>query len=346
MQGGFEDLSKAETDEERMARVVREAPISEKLGEEQRAAVMGLLMKRNNIFQNVPGYCTEAELRIPTGNHPPVARRAYRNPLIANSGFLQQLEQWEDKGIIRRSNSAYAAPCLLVPKKNGTWRTVIDYRALNKQLTKESNPVPIINDILDQMGGSSYFSTMDLTSGYYQMGVREEDKHKTAFVTPFGLYEFNRCPQGISNAVPTFQRTMELLLRGSLGVHALVFLDDIIVYSSSFEDHMRDLERVLDCIEKSGMTLKLAKCHFFEDRVEYLGHVISSSGVTVCEDKVEAVRNFPTPEGPTKVKSFLGLAGFYRRFVKDFSVIAKPLYDLTKKSVPFVWGKEAEGAFQ
>ena len=158
------------------------------------------------------------------------------------------------------------------------------------------------------------------------MGVREEDKHKTAFTTPFGLYEFNRCPQGISNAVPTFQRTMELVLQGSLGVCALVFLDDIIVYSKTFNDHLRDLGRVLQSVADAGMTLRLDKCHFFEDKVEYLGHVISKDGLTVCDDKIVAVKDFPTPEGPTKVKSFLGLAGFYRRFGKSFSQIAASAY--------------------
>ena len=341
----FEDLKSKETPEERAARVRSEAHIAARLSKEERAWALELLLHHRETFKNTPGFTGVAELEINTGDSRPVSRKGYRNPMVANAGFLRQLEQWEDEGIVRRSSSAWSAPAMVVPKKNGTWRTVIDYRGLNKLLAKESNPVPIIHEVLDAMGGSQYFSTMDLTSGYYQLGVREKDKPKTAFTTPFGLFEFNRCPQGISNAVPTFQRTMELLLRGSLGICALVFLDDVIVYSATFEQHLKDLHRVLSCIGQAGMTFKLSKCHFFENSVEYLGHIISDEGVRVCPDKVVAVKEFPQPEGPTKVKSFLGLSGFYRRFVKDYSVIARPLYDLTKKKTVFKWNPKAQEAF-
>ena len=343
--GTFEDLLAEASPAQRKRELVKKIQAVTTLTPSEKIQAIAMMERHLATFSDSPGYSSVAELEINTGAALPVSKRPYRNPLVANAGFLKQLEQWEEKGIIRRSKSAWAAPCLLVPKKNGAWRTVIDYRGLNKLLEKESNPVPIISEVLDNMGGCRFFSTMDLTSGYYQLGVREEDKHKTAFTTPFGLYEFNRCPQGISNAVPTFQRTMELLLRGSLGISALVFLDDVIVFSPTFSQHLLDLERVLESVGRAGMTFKLAKCDFFCEKVVYLGHVITADGIRVCEDKVKAVNEFPQPDGPTKVKSFLGLAGFYRRFVRGFSTTAKPLFELTKKGVSFAWSPEAQSAF-
>jgi len=195
------------------------------------------------------------------------------------------------------------------------------------------------------MGGSAYFTTLDLTSGYYNVGVREADKHKTAFTTPFGLYEFQRCPMGISNAVPTFQRTMEKMLRGLLGVCALVYLDDVILFSPTFEDHVTQLDQVLRCIGEAGMALKIKKCNFFEDSVSYLGHIISDQGIRACPDKVAAITEFPVPEGKGQVRSFLGIAGFYRRFIRGFSQVARPLFDLTKKLVKWAWPPAADAAF-
>ena len=341
----FEKLNAHETDDERVERIKTHASLGPKLTDAQKEEMTKALLQEAPVFSDSPGFSSLAELEIDTGNARPVAKKPYRNPLVANPAFLKQLEQWEDMHIIRRSNSAWAAPVLVVPKKDGAFRTVVDYRGLNSKLRKEENPVPRISDVLDSMGGAKFFSTMDLTSGYYQLGVKEADRHKTAFTTPFGLYEFNRCPQGISNAVPTFQRTMELLLRGLLGVCVLVYLDDIIVYSQTFDQHVKELKSVLARVREAGMTLKLRKCRFGWDSVEYLGHMITDQGIRVCEDKVLAVRAFPVPTGVTKVRSFLGIANFYRRFIRGFSLVARPLYDLTKKAVPFHWGRPEQDAF-
>jgi hypothetical protein len=183
------------------------------------------------VFSNKLGNFIITSLHIDTGDTAPVAKRPYRNPMSARAGFLKQLDEWDEEGIIRRSKSAWAAPVLLVPKKDGTWRTVVDYRGLNKLLKREHNPVPLISEVMDTMGGAQFFSTMDLTSGNYQLPVAEEDAHKTAFTTPFGLYEHLKIPMGISSEVPCFQRTMELILRGLVGgVSFLVYFDDIICY--------------------------------------------------------------------------------------------------------------------
>ena len=171
-----------------------------------------------------------------------------------------------------------------------------------------------MDHVLDTLGGAKYFTSLDLTSGYYQLSVREEDRHKTAFTTPWGPWQFRKVPQGISNAVPTFQRTMEHLLRGLVGTSCLCFLDDILIHSATFEQHLKDVDQVLERIQTAGMTLRLSKCRFFDREVEYLGHLISGDGVSVCMDKVEAVKSFPRPTGVTGVRSFLGIANFYRRF--------------------------------
>ena len=346
---GFENLAASQgTPEERRKRIRAEAIVAQEtdMSEEDKAAFVEIMVAHYEVFSDQPGYSTVGELAIPTGSGRPVARKPFRNPLVANEGFMKQLREWEDAGIIRRSQSAWAAPVLLVPKKNGKWRTVIDYRGLNKLITPEENPVPLISTVLDSVGVGNVFTTLDLTSGYYQLPVKEEDRHKTAFTTPYGLWEFNRCPQGISNAVPTFQRTMELLLRRYLGVSVLVYLDDVIIFSPTVEQHKKDVDGVLQLIKEAGMTLRLSKCRIACGAVEYLGHVITKDGVKMCEDKVEAVRKFPVPTDATGVRSFLGVANFYRKFIKNFSVTARPLHQLTKKGAEFQWGSTEEDTFE
>ncbi|XP_025752898.1 uncharacterized protein LOC112841852 [Oreochromis niloticus] len=244
------------------------------------------------------------------------------------------LEQLCDSNIIRESESPFASPIVVVKKKNGQIRLCVDYRKLNNQTIKDAYALPNIEEAFTALSGSKWFSVMDLKSGYYQVEVEEEDKHKTAFVTPMGFWEFNRMPQGVTNAPSTFQRVMEKCM-GSMNLkEVLVFLDDLIVFSNTLEEHEERLLRVLNRLKEFGLKLSPEKCHFFQKSVRYLGHIVSEQGVETDPDKISALTTWPRPTNLSELKSFLGFTGYYRRFVKDYSKIARPLNDLTAGYVP------------
>ena len=254
-------------------------------------------------------------------------------------------------GIISASISQWNAPLLVVPKKADAsgkprLRVVVDFRKLNELTIGDSFPLPNITDILDQLGNAKYFTTLDLASGYHQIPMAERDKDKTAFSTPYGHYEFNRMPFGLKNAPATFQRLMNSVLAGIQGLRCLVYLDDIVIYGSSLEDHNKRLAEVLQRLRKHSLKLQPDKCEFLRKEVIYLGHIISENGILPDPSKLEAVRNFPTPRKVKDVQSFIGLAGYYRKFIENFSQIAKPLTKLTKKTEIFEWKNEQQIAFE
>jgi transposase InsO family protein len=233
-----------------------------------------------------------------------------------------------DKGVVQHSHSPYAAPIVVVKKKDGSIRLCVDYRKLNEKTVKDAYPLPRIQESFDALSGARYFSTLDLASGYHQISVAPEDQHKTAFVTPFGHYEFTRMPFGLTGAPATFQRLMNGVMSDFLFNFLLVYLDDLLIYSKSFEEHLLHLDRVLAKISRVGMKLNLEKCQLLRKTVDYLGHTISAEGVSCQTDKTEAVRNWPVPKTTKELRSFLGFASYYRRFVKGFSKIAGVLHHL------------------
>lgn len=234
-----------------------------------------------------------------------------------------------EAGIIRESESPYSSPIVVVRKKNGEVRLCIDYRKLNTLTIRDAYALPNLEEAFSALSGSKWFSVMDLKSGYYQIEMEERDKPKTAFVCPLGFYEFNRMPQGITNAPSTFQRLMEKCM-GNLHLReVLVFLDNIIVFSSSLEEHESRLTHVLQQLRENGLKLSPSKCRFFQTSVKYLGHIVSSKGVKTDPEKVAALHTWPKPQTLKDLKSFLGFAGYYRRFVQNYSKIVKPLNDLT-----------------
>ena len=235
------------------------------------------------------------------------------------------------QGIIKPSDSPWTAPVVVVKKKEGKLRFCVDYRQLNKVTTKDQFPLPRIDDLLDTLGKAKYFSTLDLASGYWQVEIKPEDRPKTAFITTEGLYEFNVMPFGLTNAPATFQRLMNKVFKNQLNKFVVIYLDDTNVFSTTFKDHLLHLRIVFDKLRQSGLKLQPNKCHFGKTSLAFLGHVISKDGIKPDPAKITAVENFPIPHNLTVLRGFLGLASYYRRFVKDFAQIAKPLHYLMRK---------------
>ena len=272
-------------------------------------------------------------------------RPAYRSNPQETKEIQRQVDELISKGWVRDSMSPYAVPVILIPKKDGTWRMCSDCRALNNITIKYRHPIPRLDDLLDELHGACYFSKIDLKSGYNQIRIREGDEWKTAFKTKYGLYEWLVMPFGLTNAPSTFMRLMNHILREFIGKFVVVYFDDILIYSTSLDLHIDHLKSVLTVLRKEQLYANLEKCIFCTNHVVFLGFVVSSKGVQVDMEKVRAIQEWPTPKSVTEVRSFHGLASFYRRFVKDFSTLAAPLNEVLKKNVGFKWGEKQEEAF-
>ncbi|CAB4022565.1 Retrovirus-related Pol poly from transposon, partial, partial [Paramuricea clavata] len=307
-----------------------------------------LLDNYSDIFVSGPndplGRTTVAEHSIDTGDSRPVKQRPYRIPVHLNTVVNKQVNDMIERGVIRSSNSPWSSPIVLAPKKDGDYRFCVDFRRVNLVTKKDAHPMPRIDEILDQLGGARYFSTLDLASGYWQVPLREEDMEKTAFSVGANHYEFTVMPFGLTNAPATFQRMMGNILMGIKS--CLVFMDDIIIFSDTWEEHQRILDEVFRRIRAAGLKIKRDKCQFAQESVKFLGHIVSARGTEPDSSKVEAVREFATPTSLTDVRAFVGMASYYRRFIKNFADIAAPLHDLTKGGQPeFCWTPVADKAF-
>ncbi|KAK1423842.1 hypothetical protein QVD17_19151 [Tagetes erecta] len=276
----------------------------------------------------------------------PVAKSPYRLAPSEMKELMKQLQELLDKGFIRPSFSPWGAPVLFVKKKDGTLRMCIDYRDLNKVTIKNRYPLPRIDDLFDQLQGSSYFSKIDLRSGYHQLKIREEDVPKTAFRTRYGHYEFLVMPFGLTNAPAVFMDLMNRVCKPYLDKFVIVFIDDILIYSKTKEAHEQHLKLILELLRKEKLYAKFSKCEFWMREVQFLGHIVNEKGIQVDPSKIEAIKNWEAPKTPTQVRQFMGLSGYYRRFIKDFSRIAVPLTMLTHKNKKFEWGDKQKEAFE
>jgi hypothetical protein len=292
-------------------------------------------MKTDNVYHRIPVQ----------SHHQPIQSYPYRKSAKETQIINEQIQDMLESHIIRPSSSPWSSPVVIIKKKDGSPRFCVDYRRLNLITERDVYPLPRIDDILDRLAGSQYFTTLDLKAGYWQIPIDEQDKKKTAFVTTDGLYEFNVLPFGLSNAPATFQRIINSVLGALRWDITLVYLDDIIVYSPSFDKHVQHLNRVLEALEKANVKLNADKCSIARKQLDYLGFRITQEGIKPTMTNVKKTINFPTPTSPKAAYSFVQMAQFYRRFIKDFAHIAAPLNIFKKKNAKFVWTSECQQAF-
>ena len=307
-----------------------------------------ILLNNSKVFakdESDVGLVNDYSHRIDLKNDIPIACKPFRTPHSKTEIIDQEIDRMLKCGIIKHSKSAFAAPCLLVFKKNGKPRLVIDYRKLNSNVIPISYPLPHLETSLQSLGGNRYFSTLDLISGYHQIPLRCEDTHKTAFTTGRGLYEFLRLPFGLITSGSAMQFTMQRILSGLNNKICMVYIDDIVVFGKDIHEHDKNLNLVLNRLLEHGFKLNVKKCVFRKTSVECLGHIVSQYGIKPNPSKVECLLSKPAPKSVKSLKSFLGLCSYYRRFVPNFSKIAQPLNNLLKKSVKWNWSSKCQNAF-
>ena len=320
-------------------------------GREEKTRLERLLTRYEDVFPEElpaglpPKRKVDHKIELNPGSQP-FHRSPYRMAPKELEELKAQIDRFLKLGHIRRSISPYGAPVLFAPKKDGGLRFCVDYRALNKNTVKNRYPLPKIEELLDQLSGAQVFSKIDLRSGYHQIRIVPEDTHKTAFRTRYGHFEFTVVPFGLCNAPASFMMLMNDILHEYLDKFVVVFLDDILVYSKSLQEHEKHLSMVLERLREHKLYAKASKCDFFQKQLEYLGHDVSVEGIKVSSCKVKAIQEWPIPKTVKQVRSFVGLANFYRKFIKGFSAIAKPLTELTKKDVPFEWKEEHDLAMK
>ena len=342
---------------------LQNAPITD----EDRSNFKELCNKYTDIFSRSSediGHTPLLKMDIDTGDSPPVCQRPYSLPLKHVEWVTKELEILEKAGVISRSVSPWASPIVIVPKKSEPGepprrRMCVDYRVLNSLLPPVNKahskakgilslvPLPKIDEIYAQLKGSKVYSAIDMRSGYFHLGLSDEAKPKTAFVPggPHGAkYEFNRCPFGLSQAPAYFQRLVHEVLKGI--TFAFGYLDDILIFSPDNKTHLEHLEIVFQRLREADLKLKASKCNFFKKHIQYLGHLVSGEGIEPLPEKLEAVRKMPPPTTPKEVKQFLGLVGYYRKFVPKFADIARPLTNLTKLDIPYEWTNRCQEAFE
>lgn len=310
------------------------------LNPEERANLIQLCSQYSDIFY-IDGepltFNNKIKHSIRTSDEMPIYTKSYRYPFVHRDEVRDQITKMLEQGIIRPSDSAWSSPIWIVPKKADAsgrqkWRLVVDFRKLNEKTIDDKYPIPNISDVLDKLGKCQYFTTLDLASGFYQVQMNPEDIHKTAFNVEHGHFEFLRMPMGLKNSPSTFQRVMDNVLRGLQNVICLVYLDDIIVFSTSLQEHVTNLEKVFLRLRESNFKIQMDKSEFLKLETAYLGHIIGREGIKPNPDKIKAIQNYPLPKTAKQIKQFLGLLGYYRKFVPDFAKITKPLTQCLKKN--------------
>ena len=289
------------------------------------------------------GTTPPTQMSIDTGDSDPVSQKPYPVAMKHYQWVKEEIDKLLEAGVIRNSHSSWSAPIIVVPKGDGDKCLVIDYRALNKVTRKFVWPMPKVEDIFSQLNGGKYFSTLDLRAGYHHIGLTTHLIPKTAFTSPFGKYEYVKVPFGLAQAPAYFQELMTGVLKDL--PFAMAYLDDIIIYSSTPEEHLKHIKTVFEKLRHTKLSMKLSKCHFFAKEIQYLGHILDVEGIKPVPAKTEAIKAMHPPVNLKQVCAFLGLVGYYRKFIKNFAKITKPLTMLTRMDVKFEWKETHHSAF-
>ena len=331
---------------------------NKKLNTDQLHEINKLLKKHVDIFstgESDIGFCDRIKHRIDLIDETPFKQKTRRIPPAMINEVRQHIEQLLSTGIIQKSKSPWSSNVVLVRKRNGKLRMCVDYRMLNNRSVKDAYALPKIEEIFDVLQGSKYFSTIDMKSGYHQVEVEEIHKERTAFsVANLGFYEYVKMPFGLSNSPATYQRLMEECLGDYNMSICVINLDDLIIFSDTFEEHLRRIDLVFTRLKECNLKLSPEKCFFIQDQVPFLGHIVSEKGIETDPAKIDKIKNWPTPSNQDELRSFLAFCGYYRRFIKDFSKISRPLADLlspiiskkktTKK--PWTWTENEQHIFE
>jgi transposase InsO family protein len=340
---------------------LRKAAKASQLPPDKVGKLENLLLEYKDIFRrsgNKTQTCKLFEQSIPLTDNVPVRVNQYPIAKSLRVVLNERIQEFLDAGVVKPSNSGYNAPLCLAKKKDGTWRPVVDFKQLNKKIIHDPFPLPLIQELINEFRGAYYLSLGDLFWGFYHVKVKEEDTHKLAFTTDTGRYEFLYLPMGLKISPAVFQRLMNMILSDCLGLFALVYMDDVIMYSPSEEQHFKDLQTIFQRFREVGLAFKIEKCSFFQSELTYLGFIVGREGVRLDPGKIASVVNFPRPETRKQLQAFLGLVGYFKRHIAGFAGIARPLYDLLKdpkdaptpptanSSITKHWGAAQEAAFQ
>ena len=313
-------------------------------------SLLNFLTTNRSVFAKTKAELSQSSLvqhEIVTGDAKPIQQRFYRTSPMKRDEIDRQVEELLQLGLIRPSSSEWTSPVVLVKKADGSWRMCCDYRKLNAVTKPQSYPLPRLEDVWDAIGehDTRFLSVIDMSNGFWQLAMHPNSIEKTSFVTPNGQFEWTCLPYGLSNSPVTFMRTVHQALRGLVFKCCVIYVDDVICYSSNMDEHLTHLQLIFDRLNKAGLKLNPRKCQFAAREVKYLGHILSPQGVKPNPEKTDIVDTFPAPRNVKEVRSFLGLTNYYRRFILDYAKLAAPMYGLLRKDIKFEWTAECQTAF-
>ena len=325
---------------------ITDVQYGDRLTQNQRAQVEEIIGEFSDVFTDIPGNTNLIEHKIETTSTIPVKAKQYPVPYNMRESLSQDIKQMKEMGVIRESQSPYAAPVVIVRKKDGSNRVCVDFRQLNRVSVFDNEPMIRPQDIFAKIDKAKYYSKFDMTKGYWQIPMREEDIQKTAFVTPDGCYEFLRMPFGLMNSGATFTKLMRKVTEGLEGVEH--YIDDCLIHSKTWEEHLDKLRQFLGRVRQASLTVRPSKCQIAVRSVEFVGHNVGQGEIGVQDGNVQKVLDAPRPQTKTQVRAFLGLTGFYREYIPAYAEIAVPLTDLTKKGKPNLveWDRSHDEAFR